>query len=178
APQSGPGRVIARLADLLLTRSFRDADASPPLMPAERVAVIGDPLVDLVQRHARAALAAAAWRRYGVAPGSYILAVLSDRPTPEATARLSELASTVPLLLDASEEYVVPGAHRVSEITFLEQLSLERAARAIFTDSELVRAEAAQFGVRCHNLENAADRLPEAPRATPAPPSWERAASA
>src|SRR5262245_34471253 len=68
-PRSGHGRLIARLADVLLTRApLDDPSARGPMSP-DRVVVIGNPLVEAVQRHARAALNAAAWRELGVPPG-------------------------------------------------------------------------------------------------------------
>jgi hypothetical protein len=69
-PRCGVGRVIARLADVLLTPS----PIEHPLIDAvpERVFVIGNPLVETIERHARAALDQAAWSRYGVSPGGYV----------------------------------------------------------------------------------------------------------
>ncbi len=71
--------MIARLADVLLTRSPLDDVTRPATIAPERAFVIGNPLVDVVQRHARGALAAAAWRRYDVLPGAYNFAVLTGR---------------------------------------------------------------------------------------------------
>jgi hypothetical protein len=171
APQNGPGRVLTQLADVLLTRSPSDTDASAARIPSERVTVVGDPLVDLVQRYARDALAAGAWRHYGVAPGSYALAILTGGPAkPQVNKQLLALASAGPLLLDAPDHYAVPGARRVTALTFLERLSLERAAKTIFTDSEQVRDEAAQFGVPCHVLDGSFQPRDAA--------SWDRGASA
>jgi hypothetical protein len=65
APRCRRGAVVSRLADLLLMPSLVASRGLPP----ERIAVIGNPLVELVDRHAREALDRAAWRRYGVTPG-------------------------------------------------------------------------------------------------------------
>jgi hypothetical protein len=139
--------VIARLADVLLTRSPLDEASHPATLTPERVFVIGNPLVDVIQRHARAALSAAAWRRYGVSPGGYDLVVLTGDVPP---ARLTELGARPPLILAARAGDDVPGAAVVTAPTFLERLSLERAARAIHTDSARVHEEAAALGVPCH----------------------------
>ena len=70
--------------------------------------------------------------------------MLRDQPPPERRAALLDLAADGPLLLDAPDELGGPGrSGSPLTLTFLERLSLERAARAIFTDSEQVREEAA-----------------------------------
>jgi hypothetical protein len=162
APQSGPGRVIARLADVLLTRSPMDALTRPAMLLPERVVVIGNPLVEVVERHARAALAAAAWRAYDVSPGGYVLATLTGAvPFAQIEQKLSELASRFPLILEAPSSFDVPGARIAEAPSFLERLSLERAATAIFTDSARVHEEAAVLGVPCLAVNGSAE-APEA----------------
>jgi hypothetical protein len=152
-PQSGPGRVIARLADVLLTRSPLDDPSRPGTVSPERVFVIGNPLVDVVQRHARAALNAAAWRELGVSPGGYVLVALTGEVPFAAIERaLNDLAARSPVVLEAPSGYHVPGARVVSSPSFLERLSLERAAKSIFTDSARVHEEAAVLGVPCHSF--------------------------
>ena len=150
-PATGAGRAIARLADLLLTRTATDTLKAPLNRAAERAAVVGNPLVDVVQQHARAALDAAAWRRCGVAPGNYVLAVLTGRvPLALIEPAVTDLATRNPLVLQAPARWVLPAAHRFSHLSFLERLSLERTATAIVTDSARVCEEAAVLGVPCH----------------------------
>jgi UDP-N-acetylglucosamine 2-epimerase len=135
----------------------------PATIAPERAFVIGNPLVDVVQRHARSALAAAAWRRYDLSPGAYNFAVLTGRASFAAVApRLTQLAAArTPLILEAPDGYDVPGAVTVGDRSFLQRLSLERAAKTIFTDSERVHEEATVLGVPCHSLDAARD-LPAA----------------
>jgi UDP-N-acetylglucosamine 2-epimerase len=176
-PSSGPGRVIAHLADVLLTRSPLDDASRPATLAPERSFVIGNPLVDVVQRDARAALALAAWRRFDVAPGAYDLVVLAGHvPFADIARRLGTMASGFPLVLEAPAGYEVPGARVVTSPTFLERLSLERAARSIFTDSMRVHEEAAVLGVPCHSIgDNAPLVAVEQNLATPVT-CWDRRA--
>jgi UDP-N-acetylglucosamine 2-epimerase len=141
-PITGSGRVIARLADVLLTRSPHDAVAQPQVIAPERSAVIGDPLAEMIRRHARAALDRAAWRDAGAQPGNYVLAVLTSQPLASQVAgRVKAIAAGRPVI----------AVDRAAG--FLERLSLERAARAIVTDSRRVQQEAATLGVPCHLVE-------------------------
>jgi hypothetical protein len=157
-PSTGPGRVIARIADVVLTRAPLGDPARPMPIAPERVYVVGNPLVDLVQRHARSALTAAAWRHYDVAPGGYVLVALAGNVAfAEIRSALSVLAGQVPLILEAPAGYDVPGARVVTRPSFLERLSLERAAKAIFTDSPRVHEEAAVLGVPCGAVNTAVD---------------------
>jgi hypothetical protein len=153
-PETGTGRAITRLADLLLTRTEGDALESPLDRVTERVTVIGNPLVDVVGRHARAALDAAAWRRCGVAPGGYVLAVLTGH-VPQALIEpaIHELASHNALVLEAPARWKLPAAHRLVHLSFLERLSLERTASAIVSDSARVCEESAVLGVPCHKID-------------------------
>ena len=175
-PKGSIGRVIARLADLLLVHSPRDGDVGGAPLRPERATVIGNPLVELVQGEARAALAAAAWRHYDLAPGGYILAVLTGAVSAvDAAETLTEVMAVRPLLLEAPVGYEVPGARVVATPSFLERLSLERAAEAIFTDSERVSEEATALGVPCYAVDGSLEPAPVEP--APASQSWDRGAS-
>jgi hypothetical protein len=157
-PTTATGRAIVRLADVLLTRSAADALELPISLTGERATVIGNPLVDVVQRNARAALDAAAWRRCGVAPGGYVLAVLTGRvPLALVRSTIHGLAARQPVILEAPSRWTLPAAHRFVHLSFLERLSLERTATSIVTDSTRVCEEAGVLGVPCHHV--AADGL-------------------
>jgi UDP-N-acetylglucosamine 2-epimerase len=178
-PRDGPGRVIARLADLLLTRSPRDFDAAARTAP-ERVTVIGNPVVDVVLRQARAALDAAAWRRHDVNPGAYVLAILANVPSASVASALTAIAAGDDLLVDAPPGCEVPGARALQHPSALERLSLARTARAIVTDSPRVQEEAAVLGVPCYAVDAALAALDviaapaqDAPRMSA---SWDRGA--
>jgi hypothetical protein len=149
-PVSGPGRVVARLADLQLTRAPADRASWPSARGRERAVMIGNPLIDLVRQEARAALAAAVWRRWDLRPGSYALAVfVGAAPLSVVAPALMEMAARQPLILEAPADYEVAGAERLVAPSFVERLSLERAANSIVTDSARVLEEAAAIGVPC-----------------------------
>jgi UDP-N-acetylglucosamine 2-epimerase len=157
---SGPGRAIARLADLHLMFGEPDAEAMRARRPHGRVRVIGNPLVDVVRRCARDAGERAERRRYGVSPRGYVLAQLTGVPEPRAVAALARLAERTPLLVDASGGWagiaLPPRARRVGAHGVVARLSLARTAGAIVTDSPRAQEEAAAIGVRCHSFGAAA----------------------
>jgi UDP-N-acetylglucosamine 2-epimerase (non-hydrolysing) len=150
---------VARLADLVLVADADDALTLAPAIAAERIHVVGSPLIDVVRRCSREALSRAAWRRFAVEPGHYVLAVLSGEPDPALSSPLAALAAETPLVIEASPAWsdcvdgaVGEGARLVSELGFVDRLSLERAAAAIATNCERVHEEAAALGIRCHAL--------------------------
>lgn len=146
APACPEGRAIARLADLLMVRGEEDADVR---FEPERTHVVGNPLIDAVRRVARAA----GRRRPDFEFGRYVLAVFTPRaPFAQLAGPLAGLAPNTPLVLAAPPGVAVPGARSVHSPSFVERLSLERAAGAIITDSERVQEEAAVLGVRCYAL--------------------------
>ena len=162
-PHNGAGRVIARLADLLLSRSPLDDVAPRTPMTPERVFAIGNPLVELVQRYADAALDEAAWQDLGVDPGNYVLGILTGAaPFGALEAWRHDLEERFPLVLEAPSDYSVAGARLVSAASFVKRLSLERGAKAIFTDSTRVCEEAAVLGVPCQALTGHAAGEPPA----------------
>jgi hypothetical protein len=154
AASPGPGRVIARLAELLLVFGDDDARTLSGRGAPERIRVVGNPLVDIVRRCAPQAVERAAWRDFGLQPRGYVLAVLTGGPDPQAAMALGNLAARVPLLVEAADGWsgieLPSEARRVRSTGVVERLSLERAAGAIITNSRRVQEEAAAVGVRCH----------------------------
>jgi UDP-N-acetylglucosamine 2-epimerase (non-hydrolysing) len=153
----GAARAVGRLADLLLVPEESDVLAAHDV--AERIRVVGNPLIDVVRRFSRAAVARAGWRDEGVEPGAYVLAILTGRPDEAVLEPLVALAAEVPLVLDgtarwrrALAEAGVAGRGAVSHRGFVDRLSLERAAGAIVTDSLRAQEEAAALGIRCYAL--------------------------
>ena len=154
---SGSARAIARLADLVLVPEVDDARALAPWIGAERIHVIGNPLIDVVRRYSREAVLRAAWRRFDVTPGRYVLAVLDGEPAPAPAAAIATLAARTPLVIDAAADWnehlagaVHAGARLVEQLGFVDRLSLEKAAAAIVSSSARVHDEAAALGIPCH----------------------------
>ena len=152
-------QAVARLADLVLVADEDDALALAPAIAAERIHIVGSPLIDVVRRCSREALLRAAWRQFAVDPGHYVLAVLTGEADPGLSAPLAALAAQTPLVIEASPSWsdclagaTGEGARLVGELRFVDRLSLERAAGAIATNCERVHEEAAALGIRCHAL--------------------------
>lgn len=181
---SASALAVARLSDLVLVADVGDARALAPRIGAERMHVIGNPLIDVVRRCSREAVFRAAWRRFDVMPGRFVLAVLGDEPDAALSAPLAALAVETPLVIDASPAWrdclagaVQAGARVSEELGFVDRLSLEKAAAAIVSSSARAHEEAAALGIPCHDPAD----LPL--RVTPAPlprtvPLWDGLAGA
>ena len=182
--ESASAFAVARLSDLVLVADVDDARALAPRIGAERIYVIGNPLIDVVRRCSRDAVYRAAWRRFDVMPGRFVLAVLGDEPDAALSAPLAALAAETPLVIDASAAWreclagaVEAGARVAEELGFVDRLSLEKAATAIVSSSARAHEEAAALGIPCHDPAE----LPL--RAAPAPlprtvPLWDGLAGA
>lgn len=168
---AAPVRLVRRLADHVLARTDHDADALRARCGAERLHVVGDPLLDAVRRCRREATARAVWRRHGLSRHGYLLAVLSR---PETTLG-AEPALRVPTVVGTT--CAQPGALDLTG--FVDRLSLAGGAAAIATDSEDVRDEAAALGVSCHVIgdDPGLDLAGPAPVALPGAGSSERVAA-
>ena len=176
---SASARAVARLSDLVLVAGVDDARALAPRIGAERIHVIGNPLLDVVRRCSREAIFRAAWRRFDVMPGRFVFAVLGDEPDDALSAPLAALAAETPLVIDASAAWraclagaAQAGARVTEELGFVDRLSLEKAAAAIVSSSARAHEEAAALGIVCHDPVD----LPL--RAAPAPlprtvPLWD-----
>jgi len=134
-----------RLGGVADQREVGEARSLEHCIAAERLHVVGSPLIDALRRYAREALNRAAWRTHGVDPGGYVLAILGGG---EASA--PALAVRAPLVT------LEPGG-----AGFVERISLIRAAGVVVSDSERAHEEAAAFGIPCHTFEEApGDPLP------------------
>jgi UDP-N-acetylglucosamine 2-epimerase (non-hydrolysing) len=155
---SASALAVARLADLVLVADVDDARALAPRIGPERTHVIGNPLIDVVRRCSRDAVFRAAWRRFDVTPGRFVLAVLRDEPDAALSAPLAALAAETALVIDASPAWrtrlagaVQAGARVAEELGFVDRLSLEKAAAAIVSSSARAHEEAAALGIPCHD---------------------------
>ncbi len=183
-PGSASAHAVARLSDVVLVPDVDDARALAPRIGPERIHVIGNPLIDVVRRCSREAVLRAAWRRFDVMPGRFLLAVLGEVPDAALSAPLAALAAETPLVIDASAAWreclagaVNAGARVAEELGFVDRLSLEKAAAAIVSRSARAHEEAAALGIPCHDPAE----LPL--RAAPAPlprtvPLWDGNAGA
>lgn len=160
APRDGTGTVLLnRLADLVLaTDEAHEERLVLEHVPRHRIRVVGDPLIEVIRRHARRSAALEVCRRHGVEPGGYAL-VAVDGPVP---ASVAALASRLPLLVtrrgSAAQELqplLESGRARLVEPSgFAARLCLERAAGAIITDSKRVADRAALLAVPCRLISS------------------------
>ncbi len=177
--ESASAHAVARLSDLVLVAGVDDAHVLALRIGAERIHIVGNPLIDVVRRSSREAVFRAAWRRFGVMPGRFVLAVPGEEPDAALSAPLAALAAETPLVIDASPAWreclagaVGAGARVSEELGFVDRLSLEKAASAIVSGTARAREEAAALGIPCLGF----DELPL--RAAPAPlprtvPLWD-----
>ena len=145
---------------------------------AARIHLVGSTAVDSLRRAMRVAAQRAAWQRFGVHRGRYVLVTL-HRPAnvddDERLARIVEalagLAQRVPVIFPVhprTRERLRPmgDEHRlreagvccVSPLGYLDFLSLESGAGAVVTDSGTVQEETSSLGVRCYTLRSATER--------------------
>ncbi len=167
--------VTDRLADVLLATS---ADAVAHLgsegVPAERIHLVGNPMIDTLLRHRDDLPDEVAEAVAGV-EGDYAVATLHrpsnvDDPADarELVGALHEAADLVPVVLpvhprgrralEAAGVSGHPAVHVVDPMGYLEFLGLVRDARAVVTDSGGVQEETTILGVACLTLRETTER--------------------
>jgi UDP-N-acetylglucosamine 2-epimerase (non-hydrolysing) len=174
-------RVLAdRLADVLFTDSRELGDELEcEGIDRARVRHVGNTAIDLLRRFEPEARRAAAWRRFGLTPDSYVLATL-HRPENtgddlrvtrivQALAELAKRRSIVMPLHPATRACLErsgglaqlegSGVRVTEPLGYLDFISLEQSAGAILTDAGLVQDEASALGVRCYTLRRATERI-------------------
>jgi UDP-N-acetylglucosamine 2-epimerase (non-hydrolysing) len=172
--------LIDRLGDILFTDSHELADALEcEGIEATRVRHTGNTAIDLLHTSLADALRTAAWRRFGVEPGGYVLATLHRPENTHDEHRVLAIAQAL-CLLGRRIPTVLPlhpatrarldrvggvqrledaGVHVSAPLAYLDFLSLEQSAAAILTDAGGVQDEASALGVRCYTLRRATERL-------------------
>ena len=175
-PEEHNRRLTDHVSTLLLTHS---AEAHENLaaegIPAERIAFVGNTMIDTLFQNVDKARGLEVWKEYGVEAGDFVLVTL-HRPALVDDAEL--LARTVAALGVVAEAVPVvfpvhPRTRRQIEelelqvsgrITLIEPqpygrfLSLESAAMAVVTDSGGVQEETTALGIRCFTLRNNTER--------------------
>ena len=164
------------VADWLLTPS---ADAGRNLeregVPASRIHLVGNVMVDSLVRLLPRTDTGAVLRRLGIAPGArYALATLHRPSTvddPEVfrgiLGVLAEFSASLPVVfpvhprsrerLDAGR-WTTLGLHLTGALGYLDFLSLERAAAVVVTDSGGVQEETTCLGVPCLTVRDNTER--------------------
>jgi UDP-N-acetylglucosamine 2-epimerase len=159
-------RVIAdRLSDLLLCPSQTAVDNLAREGIRLGVHLIGDVMADLVCALAPAARSrSAAWTRYGVEAGRFLLATVHRAENTDDPDRLRAIIDALNVLDEEIVFLAHPRTRRVMEtqrmtlrphvrlappVGYLDMLALQQAARLILTDSGGLQKEAYWLGVPC-----------------------------
>jgi UDP-N-acetylglucosamine 2-epimerase (non-hydrolysing) len=159
------------LSMLLLTHS---ADANANLaaehLPDDRVAFVGNTMIDTLRANEDAARELAAWRTFDVEPESYVLVTLHrpslvDDPAllRRAMSALETVAEEMPVVfpvhprtrrnLDPESPVIL-----TEPLGYREFLSLETAAAIVVTDSGGVQEETTALDVPCFTLRAQTER--------------------
>ena len=168
--------VTDAVSDLLFATS---ADAVENLraegVPAAKIHLVGNPMIDTLRLHLPAARARNAAARFGVAPREYALVTL-HRPSnvdhPDTLRRvlgvLEALATRIPVLFPvhprtrermSSVGFVPgPGFTLTDPLGYLDFLSLMDASRFLITDSGGIQEETTALGVPCLTLRANTER--------------------
>jgi UDP-N-acetylglucosamine 2-epimerase (non-hydrolysing) len=175
-PEEHNRRIADHLSTLLLTHS---EDANENLaaegIPEERIAFVGNTMIDTLLASLDAARALESWREYGLEPGKYALVTL-HRPSlvdvPELLARtidaLNEVARTLPVIfpvhprtrhtLEAEGLTERTSVVLTEPLSYRPFLSLEADAAAVVTDSGGIQEETTVLGVPCFTLRDNTER--------------------
>jgi UDP-N-acetylglucosamine 2-epimerase (non-hydrolysing) len=165
-------RVITdHLSRLLLTHS-EDADKnlSTEGVPDDRVARVGNTMIDTLRANEDEARSLEAWREFGLEPGGYVLVTL-HRPTlvdepgllARTVAALDEVAESLPVIFPVHPRTRrnLEGATRVlltEPLPYRQFLSLETEAAAVVTDSGGIQEETTVLQVPCFTLRANTER--------------------
>jgi len=167
-------RVIAdHLSNLLLTSlpSGNDNLAAEGI-PEDRIAYVGNTMIDTLLANVGAARAVEAWRQFDLEPRGYTLVTL-HRPSlvdvPDLLARtisaLADVAETLPVIFPVhprtKKNLEAGGVGRVllmDPLPYRQFLSLEAEAAAVVTDSGGVQEETTVLGVPCFTLRDNTER--------------------
>ena len=166
-------RVITdHLSTLLLTSlPSGELNLASEGIAEERIAPVGNTMIDTLRANEDAARALEAWRSFGVEPRGYVLVTL-HRPSlvdvPDLLARtiaaLDEVAETLPVIFPVHPrtkknlEGDVGRALLSEPLPYRQFLSLETEAAAVVTDSGGIQEETTVLQVPCFTLRNNTER--------------------
>jgi UDP-N-acetylglucosamine 2-epimerase (non-hydrolysing) len=165
-------RVIAdHLSSLLLTHCDEaDTNLLQEAVPADRISLVGNTMIDTLEANKNAALELEAWREYGLEPERYVLVTLhrpslvDDRELLERTiAALEAVAEALPVIFPVHPRTRrnVEGSERIlltEPLPYRHFLSLEARAAAVVTDSGGIQEETTVLQVPCFTLRDNTER--------------------
>jgi UDP-N-acetylglucosamine 2-epimerase (non-hydrolysing) len=166
-------RVITdHLSTLLLTSlPSGEANLAAEGITEDKIAPIGNTMIDTLRATEDAARALEAWRDFGVEPRGYVLVTL-HRPSlvdvPELLTRtiaaLDDLAETLPVIFPVhprTKKNLEADVARVllrDPLPYRQFLSLEADAAAVITDSGGIQEETTVLRVPCFTLRSTTER--------------------
>ncbi|HEX7244601.1 MAG TPA: UDP-N-acetylglucosamine 2-epimerase (non-hydrolyzing) [Solirubrobacterales bacterium] len=168
-------RVVAdHLSDRLFVHSPEAVDnLHAEGIPAERIHLVGNTMIDTLVALEERFRAAAAAARLGVAPGDFLLVTLHrpalvDGPLlAETMTRLGALAREMPIVFPVhprtramleSVDAEHPGLLLCEPLGYLDFLSLLADAGAVLTDSGGIQEETTYLGIPCFTLRANTER--------------------
>jgi UDP-N-acetylglucosamine 2-epimerase (non-hydrolysing) len=159
------------LATLLLTTlPSGDEHLAAEGIPDDRVARVGNTMIDTLLANVDAARALETWRELGVEPGGFVLVTL-HRPAlvddsqllARAVAALDKVAETLPVVFPVhprTKKNLGNVAHILltDPLPYRQFLSLEAEAAGVVTDSGGIPEETTVLGVPCFTLRKNTER--------------------
>jgi UDP-N-acetylglucosamine 2-epimerase (non-hydrolysing) len=168
--------VTDRISDLLLCTSGDALEnlAAEGIAP-ERIALIGNTMIDSLRRLSEQARSRAPHGALGLAPGGYALvtlhrpALVDDPDRLKAVlAVLRTLAGELPIVfplhprtrarLGSAAEPELDSLHLLEPLGYMEFLALEQDARLVITDSGGVQEETSALGIPCLTYRTSTER--------------------
>jgi len=175
-PEEHNRRLTDHMAALLLTHSAEAGDnLGMEGVSPDRIAFVGNTMIDTLVAGLQRARKLAAWRHYGLGRRRYILvtlhrpALVDDPELLHETVRaLAQTARTLPVLFPAHPRTLErltrlsfrpsPNLILSSPLPYSRFLSLEDGAAAVITDSGGVQEETTALGVPCFTLRDNTER--------------------
>jgi UDP-N-acetylglucosamine 2-epimerase (non-hydrolysing) len=175
-PEEHNRRLTDHLSALLLTHSEEAADnLAAEGIEEERIAFVGNTMIDTVLANVETALAMEAWREHGLERGDYLLVTLHrpglvDAPTllRRTMRALDEVAQHIPVIFPVhprtQQRLVDLGLATTTAVMlttpqpYCAFLSLQAGAAGVVTDSGGVQEETTALGVPCFTLRDNTER--------------------
>jgi UDP-N-acetylglucosamine 2-epimerase (non-hydrolysing) len=144
----------------------------------ERIYVIGNPILEVLQNHRERIDASQALERLSLEPGRYFLVTLHRAENVDLPARLKNFVAALDRIAAAHQQDVIVSVHPRTQDTlrrfgvsagssrvrmleplgFFDFVKLERNARAVLSDSGTVQEESCIFGVPNVTLRDVTER--------------------
>ena len=174
-PEEHNRRLTDHISTLLLTHS-EDANANLAAegIAAEKVAFVGNTMIDTLLAKVEQARELQAWRDFGLRRRRYVLvtlhrpALVDDPRLVAATlAGLEEVAREIPVLFpvhprtDARIRAAGAATRRITltqPLSYTRFLSLQTGAAAVVTDSGGIQEETTALGIPCFTLRDRTER--------------------